>query len=418
MPAALRHRDFALLWSGQSVSLVGDGVYTVALALETLRIDSQPIGLSLVLAARLLPTVLLLTAGGVIVDRIPRRFAMLASDTTRGLAVAVITVLVALGALQLWELIVLSAVFGAADALFYPAATAVTPEILPAELLVQGSALNHTSQTVAQSLIGPALGGLVVAAFGYEWAFAIDAASFVVSASCVLAMGSRPRPAPSGHSPLAEAREGFRYVRSQRWLWVTLAGAGLANFVAFAPLGVLVPLLIRNVLHEGPVALGLVLASGGVGGGLTAVLVARFGAPRLRVTSTWIAWATAGAVTIVLAFVPNVFLAGACMFVILGGLMYGNVMWGPIMQELVPPELLGRASSVDWLISLSLTPLGVLVGGAAAGLIGTRTTILIGGCVAVCLGAIIFVPGVRDPERRLSPRAAPTSPSAVVLPDS
>ena len=138
-PAALRHRDFALLWSGQSISLVGDGVYTVALALETLRIDNHPIALSLVLAARLLPTVLLLVAGGVIVDRVPRRLAMLASDSTRGAAVAVIAVLVALGALQVWELVLMSAVFGAADALFYPAATALTPEILPAELLVRAA---------------------------------------------------------------------------------------------------------------------------------------------------------------------------------------------------------------------------------------------------------------------------------------
>jgi MFS family permease len=118
--SALRYRDFALLWSGQSISLVGDGIYTVALALVTLRIDDHPLALSFVLAARLLPTVLLLPAGGVIVDRIPRRYAMLASDTTRGAAVAVIAILVGLGVLQVWELVVMSVIFGAADALFLP----------------------------------------------------------------------------------------------------------------------------------------------------------------------------------------------------------------------------------------------------------------------------------------------------------
>src|ERR1700680_4208493 len=148
--SALRHRDFALLWSGQSISLVGDGVYTVALALVTLRIDDHPLALSFVLAARLLPTVLLLLAGGVLVDRLPRRFAMVAADTTRGAAVTGVAVLVGLGDLQVWELIVMSVIFGAADALFYPAATAIVPEILPAELLVPGSALRATSVTVAQ----------------------------------------------------------------------------------------------------------------------------------------------------------------------------------------------------------------------------------------------------------------------------
>src|ERR1700693_489326 len=95
--------------------------------------------------------------------------------------------------------------------------------------------------------------------------------------------------------------------------------------------------------------------------------------------------------------------------IITGTLMYGNVRWTPIMQELVPPELLGRASSVDWLVSLSLSPLGVLVSGAAAGVLGTRTTVLVGGCVALAVCGILFVPGVRDPERRLSSRNAPAS---------
>jgi MFS family permease len=408
-PAALRHRDFALLWSGQSISLVGDGVYTVALALETLRIDNHPLALSLVLAARLLPTVLLLVAGGVIVDRIPRRLAMLASDSTRGVAVAVVAVLVTLGTLQIWELVVISAVFGAADALFYPAATAVTPEILPADLLLQGSALNHTSQTVSQMLIGPALGGLVVATLGYQWGFAIDAASFAVSAGCVIAMSSRPRPEPSGHSPLTDAREGLRYVRSQRWLWVSLLGAGLANFAAFSPLSVLVPLLVRDVLLQGPLALGLVLAAGGVGGGVAAILVARFGAPRLRITLMWAGWAISAASIVGLSFAPNVWFVGAFAFIITGTLMYGNVLWFPIMQEIVPPELLGRASSVDWLVSLSLSPLGVLVSGALAGVIGTRDTMLAGGCIALALCGFLFVPGVRDPERHLSSPVAAAS---------
>jgi MFS family permease len=161
MSAALRHRDFALLWSGQSISLVGDGVFTVALALETLHVDDHPAALSFVLAARLLPTVLLLLVGGVIVDRMPRRLAMLVSDVARGLAVGAIALLVALGDIHVWELVVMSVLFGAADALFYPASTAVVPEILPAELLVQGSALNASSHTAAQALIGPALGGLI-----------------------------------------------------------------------------------------------------------------------------------------------------------------------------------------------------------------------------------------------------------------
>jgi hypothetical protein len=400
MSAALRHRDFALLWSGQSISLVGDGVFIVALALETLRIDDHPAALSFVLAARLLPTVLLLVVAGVIVDRIPRRVAMLVSDVTRGLAVTAIAVLVGLGVMQIWELVVISILFGAADALFYPASTAVVPEILPAELLVQGSALNATSSTAAQVLIGPALGGLIVASFGYDWAFAADAASFAISTGCLLAMASLPRPKPSGRSPLSEARDGFRYVRSQPWLWGTIVAAGIANFASYAPLAILIPLLVKNVLHQGAVALGLVFAAGGLGGIGVSLLVVRLGAPRRRITAMWVGWGIASVGVIGLAVSPNIWVAGACALVVLGMLEYGNLLWNPLMQELVPEDLIGRASSVDWMVSLSLSPLGVIAAGAFAGAIGVRTTMLIGALIAVLMAGVLFLPGVRDPERR------------------
>ena len=399
MSAALRHRDFALLWSGQSVSLVGDGMFIVALAIETLRIDKRPTALSFVLAARLLPMVLLLLIGGAVVDRVPRRRTMIVSDATRGMAVAAIAVLVATGAIQLWELVVMCAVFGTADAFFYPASTAVVPEILPVELLMQGSALTATSRTVAQVLAGPALGGILVASLGTAWAFALDGASFLVSAACLVAMKSQPRSPGARRSLFKEVGEGLRYCRSQPWLWMTILAAGLANFAAFSPLGVLVPLLVRNVLHQGPLALGLVLAAGGLGGAVTSLALARYGAPRLRITFMWLSWGVASASIIGLALAPSVWIAGIFAILVYGLLEAGNVLWNPLMQGLVPAELIGRASSVDWLFSICLSPLGVLVAGLAAGAIGTRTAMLIGGGIAMLMTIVLLAPGVRDPER-------------------
>jgi MFS family permease len=398
--SALRHRDFALLWSGQSVSLLGDGIFTVALALETLRVDDRASALSVVLAARLIPTVLLLLVGGVVVDRFPRRLVMLASDSTRALVVGAVAGLVAAHALRLDELIAMALVFGVADALFYPASTAIMPELLPGELLVQGSALNTTSRTVAQLLIGPALGGLVVATVGMAWSFAFDGFSFVVSASCLVAMRARTQPTGKKRSALAEVSEGLRYCRTQPWLWATITGAGVANFFAFSPLGVLIPLLIRQVLHKGSLALGLVLAAGGLGGAITALFLAKLGAPRRRMTAMCWAWGLAGLSTAGFAFAHNVVEAGIVGFVVVAFLMYGNVLWSPLLQELVPSELIGRVSAVDWLVSLSLTPLGVLAAGVAAGLIGPRDTFLIGGLMAALLPGVLLIPGVRNPEKR------------------
>jgi Transmembrane secretion effector len=180
LSSALGHRDFALLWSGQTVSMAGDGIFTVALAVETLRVDSHPLALAIVLAARLVPTVLLLLLGGVVVDRVPRRLAMLASDVVRGAAVVTISILIAQRSLDLGGLLVMSAIFGVADAFFSPASTAVVPEVLPAELLVQASALSSMSRVFARQLLGPALGGVLVAAVGTAWSFGLDGASFAV----------------------------------------------------------------------------------------------------------------------------------------------------------------------------------------------------------------------------------------------
>ena len=135
----LRHRDFALLWSGQAVSQLGDGVFTVTLALEALRVDRDAAGLSYVLAARLVPAVLFTLLGGVIVDRFSRRIALLASDVAQGAAVTTITILVGTHRISLLSLVLMALVFGLGDALFFPAAMAVTPELVPSEQIGRAS---------------------------------------------------------------------------------------------------------------------------------------------------------------------------------------------------------------------------------------------------------------------------------------
>ena len=394
----LRHRDFALLWSGQSVSMLGDGVFTVTLALETLRVDRHPIALSYVLAARLLPAVLFVLLGGAIVDRVPRRLAMLGSDIARGAAVAVIAALVATGAVDLAALVVMAFVFGLADALFFPASTAITPEIIPAELLVGASALSGTSTQLAQVLIGPAVGGLIVGLLGTAWGFGIDAASFAVSAACLAAMAARPKPITRTESPLRDIRDGFRYCRSRRWLWVSILGAALGNFVAFSPLGALVPLLVTHSLHGGGIALGLVLGAGGLGGIAASLLLGHRGAPRRMVVHLWMGWGLSGLAVLGLGLVPDIWLAGAVAFLIYGLDAYGTVLWNPLLQRSVPAALIGRVASVDYFFGFALSPLGLVAAGALAGVIGVRATLMIGGAITALTTLIPLLPGVGDPE--------------------
>src|SRR5262249_22278907 len=192
-----------------------------------------------------------------------------------------ITVLVATHEISLLSLVLMALVFGLGDALFFPAAMAITPELVPRDQLVGASALNGTSKQLARVLIGPALGGIVVGLLGTAWGFGIDAASFVVSTVTLITMrGGRARPGSVTSSPIADLREGLRFLFSERWLWATTIGAALGNFVAFSPLGALVPLLVRDVLNGDGIALGLILAAGGLGGVLASVLLGHRDPPR------------------------------------------------------------------------------------------------------------------------------------------
>ena len=238
----------------------------VAIALEALHISNHPDTLAYVEAARVAPNALLLLFAGALVDRLPRRLVILSADLLRGGAVAAIAALVAAHALNVTELVVLSAAVGVGDAFFYPAYRAIMPELLPPDLLVQGNAFNSASQTVGLSFIGPAIGGVIVALGGTSTAFAIDAASFAVSSLCMLLMRRVPAPGPSGRSMAADVGQGIRWTVRQRWLWFGILAVGVANFAAFSPTAVTIPLLVRDILRQGPVAYGATFAAAGAVG--------------------------------------------------------------------------------------------------------------------------------------------------------
>ncbi|HUY48656.1 MAG TPA: MFS transporter [Streptosporangiaceae bacterium] len=255
-------------------------------------------------------------------------------------------------------------------------------------------------QSSAQYLAGPAAGGVIVAAAGTSWAFGMDAMSFAVSAACLLVMRvtARPRPAP-GVSIIRQMSDGLRYTRSQPWLWWSMAALGIANVASFVPIYILQALLVQSVFRAGSLALGLLYASNGLGRLLAAVYVKRRGAPRRRVLAMWLAWSAEGICAVFVGLSPDLIVAAIfiCAIGVCGS--YGNVLWFPALQETVPADLLGRVSSLDWLVSLALAPLGTVLGGALAGIVGVRLTLILGGAIAAGTGSVLFLPGVRDPDR-------------------
>jgi MFS family permease len=410
-------RDFRLLWTAMTVSFFGDGIYLVAIAWQVYEISNVPTSFSVVGVAWSLPMVLFLLIGGVLTDRFERRQIMIWADVLRGIAVSAMGILVLTDVVQLWHLIALSVLYGVGQALFAPSFGAIVPEIVPAHQLPQSSSLHSLVRHSAERLFGPALGGFAIAAFGAGWSFLIDASTFAFSIAVLLRMSKRPAPEGEPQSPLRGIKEGFSYVRSKPWLIATLLSALMTLLFAMGPFQILLPFLVKNQLDGDAADLGFVLASGGLGSITAALVMAQRGLPRRHITIMYAAWAT-GTFTLVFYGVASqlwhLFLAE---FVAWGLFGAGLIIWETLMHRLVPARLLGRVTSVDWMVSTAFVPLSFALTGPVSVAIGVRTTFIWGGALGtVATLAFLLWPGVRDTETDGSMELDPVEEPAAVTP--
>ncbi len=413
----LARRDFALLTAASTVSLLGDGFFFIALAWQVYELSNVPTALSLVGVAWTLPLVLFILLGGVFTDRYDRRRLLIGADLLRAAAIGLIALLSISGALQLWHVIALIAFVGVGDAFFNPASTAIVPDLLPEAMLPQANALQGLIRPLMMRLVGPAIGGFVVAGVGSGTAFAIDAASFAVSAAAVWAITARPlsgeRARHSMRQTFVEIGQGFTFVRANPWCWATLLSAMLSLLVFFGPMEVLLPYLVKNQLGLGPEALGTIFAVSGVGSILSAVLIGQTGLPRLRISVMYASWSSGVAIFVVYGLMTDLWMALVAGFVAAALFQLGQIIWTTLLQQLVPRDLLGRVSSLDWLVSTGLVPVSFALTGPAAAALGPGPTMIAAGVVgSLLMGALLFVPGVRDPERGTAPLLAPSTAAA------
>jgi MFS family permease len=397
----LRHRDFRLLWLGMSTSLVGDGVFLVALAWQVYLISNAVGAMATVGVAMTAPQVATLLLGGVVADRIDRRVVLVVADLVRGVALVTLTILAGRGGLTLAEVYVLVAVYGAASGFFGPAFDAIVPGLLPLEELEQANALDQFVRPAAARIAGPAIGGVLISLGGPVWALGLDAMTFVVSVLCVAAM--EPPALASAAAPGSlwqEAVAGMRYVAGRPWLWATFLAAAFTYLLFLGPTEVLLPYIIKNILHGSGAEFGLVLTAGGIGALLAAFILGERGVPRRDVTFIYMTWslatlAVAGYGLAVAGWQLAVFCA------LINGLeAAGTIAWATLKQRLVEPALLGRVSSLDWFISIALLPASYALTAPVAQAIGARATLVLAGVLGAAItGGFLLVPGVRDVQR-------------------
>jgi hypothetical protein len=401
--APLRSVTYRRFFVGQLASAFGDGMVTVALAFAVLDVTGSTAALGWVLGTRAAFTIAALLLGGAVADRFSQRPVIVAADVVRFASQAVLAALLFSGNAHLWQILVLYAIHGACSGFFYPAVSALAPQLVPQSQLQQANALRWAADA-AGGVVGPAVAGVVLAAASPAWAIAGDSVTFAVSA-VALAMLSLPRTARAHEaSLLRQLVEGWQAFASRSWLWIANIQAAATNALLGAPFFVAGPVIAREHLG-GAAAWALIVAAGGVGelAGGVAALRLRPHRPMFTAALLFAGFAIPGAL---LALALPAWLVAAAYLAASAGGIAGNVYWETTIQERIPNELLSRVSAYDWFSSLVAQPAGFAVAGILVADVGATQGLatMIGAGAAVC-----FVIPFLAPVRRLEalPGAAP-----------
>ena len=393
MLSTLKTRDYRLLWIGQGISHLGDQFHLIALPWLVLTLTHDPFQLGLVLALAGIPRAAVMLIGGAFADRHSPRLIMLVTDALRFVIAAALAASILTGTVQLWMVYALALSFGVVSGFFMPAAEASLPRLLDNEHLEGGNALMMGADQLAQ-FVGPALAGVVIALFGASQiasghagsltgvgvAFAVDAASFAVSALMLALMRSLPA-LGAGSRPLEAIKAGLRFTLSRpafRWLLALLAAA---NLLLIGPLLVGIPVLAQTRFSQGAAAFGLLISAYGLGN-LCGMVVAGTASRPSSSTFTWLVvllFAGFGLVIGSLAFISSVWVGFVLLAVLGVGNGYVAVVMVTLVQRMTPAAMLGRVMSLVMLAMLGVTPLSTALAGA---IIGLGPGVLFVGCGA------------------------------------
>jgi MFS family permease len=400
-----RAPDFRLLWAGQSASTIGDALVLVAVGLYVTRLTGDPSDVGLVLAAYSLPVVLFVLLGGVLADRLPRQSVMIVSDVVRCVLHALLALLIVTGAVQIWHMVVIGALFGTAEAFFRPAYTGLVPQTVDESDIQAAQALSGVSHEVAE-ILGPALATALVLGVGGAAAFAVDAATFAFSALLLSRIRTRERgERAQSATVLVELREGWFAVRERAWVWATVLAFSASLLVALTPFFVLGASVAHQVYGSDAVY-GFANAAWGVGTVSGAVLGSRWKPLRPMRAAVWgaVPWPLALAL---FALGPPVPVAYGAMAAAGVGIGLFAVWWSTALAQRIPPHLLSRVSAWDYMGSLALVPVGYLLAGPVAEVFGAVEVMVVGGALGSAIMLLALVP---RSTRRLERYDGPASP--------
>ena len=417
--SAFRHRNYRLFFSGQLVSMVGTWMTSVAQSWLILQLTGNPFDLGLLTVAQSGPVLVLGLFGGLIADGLPKRRTMYVTQTVAMGVSFLLFVLAATHTVQVWEVFVLGAVMGVRNAVDMPTRQAFAVEMVGREDVGNAIALNSAMFNGAR-VLGPAIAGLVIGAFGVSIAFLIDAVSFLAVLLGLFLMNEQElRPAPRFDRPASvgevfvDLADGLRYVRRTGLIMLAIAIVGV---VATAGINftILIPPLAADVLHVGASGYGFLMAASGLGS-LTAALFIAFGGT--RATRMLTGAIVLGVAEILIGGISNYDVDLVLMFVAGAGAISMMATANTVIQLEVPDELRGRVMSVYLTVFAGTNPIGGVAFGAIAANAGAPAAIGIGGAISVVaalVGVVWYRRLPRGSSGRLTMRKRPAPPVTVV----
>jgi predicted MFS family arabinose efflux permease len=399
LPAVLRQeRQFRLLFLGQALSVVGDRMTQVVLPFAVLSIGGGATEVGLVAAAGFVPFIFLGLIGGVIADRIERKRILIASDLVRLASQATAGVLLVSGHAEVWHLAALAAVFGAADSFFSPAFTGLMPlTIAEPHHLQQANALRGMSFSTG-SIVGPVLGGLLVATIGEGGALLVDAGTFGVSVGCLALL--RPRDVQRGDpEPFAsDLRGGWREVRARSWVWSFMLAIVVYHVIVLPSIWVLGPVLMEDEL-DGATSWAVIVTAFGAGSIVADFLLLKW-RPRFALRASGVALVFASCQAVIIGSGLPLAAIAAVEFCAAIGVSAFFTLWETSLQEHIPEASLSRVSSYDYVASAGVMPLGTIAAGPVADAVGIHATLTAMSVIGVAAAlACLSVPAVRNLPR-------------------
>ncbi len=408
--------SFTALWGGQTTSTFGDSMLNVILPLIVYNVGHSTLAMGLVMTLMMLPQVIILPFAGLLVDRAPRIRLMISTDTIRFLLLSLFAALSFAGQMRLGTIYVFAVIYGAMSGLFNPAYSAVRAQVFTPEIRNAANSLTQISQQGVR-LIGPSLGGVLMSLSSASSGLAMDAVTFIVSIISLLfvhpkrqptageAVAIQPVVPPAAVDGATRSRlrqflydlsGGGRELGKHPWLWITVVVFTFINMCTGGLIEVLQPWLVKVHLHDPAYVYGLLTSSSAVGGIVSGFVLGSRTRWRHRGMLAYSSVGIAGVGLLFMVLTPNTVLLMLCSAVTGAGIMAFGVIWEGSLQELVPEEAFGRVASIDQFGSFALMPVGYLLTGWLAQVVGGGPTYLGLAVIAIVISlGTLAIPGIR-----------------------